>query len=124
MLHITGLSLFRFTDRLVNVLLGNFFEEFTLLLETVSAYQTTAVICDDFNIHVDDTRDAPAQHFLNLIDAFGFAQHVSGPTHICGGHTLDHVITQPKCAPHYIDIDPSMYSDHSLISCNFVLTPM
>ena len=100
-----------------------FFEQFILLLETVSAYQTTVVICGDFNIHVDDANDAPALRFLDLIDAFRFAQHVSGPTHICG-HTIDHVIMQPYCAPYYIDVDPPMYSDHSLVSCNFVLAPV
>ena len=123
MLHITGLSLFLFTDRLVKVLLSNFLKNFTLLFETVSAYQTIVVICGDFNIHVDDANDAPAIRFLDLIDAFGFAQYVSGPTQICG-HTLDHVITQPYCAPHKIGVDPPMYSYHSLVSCNFVLVPV
>ena len=97
-----------------------FFEEFTGLLEVVSAYHTSAIIFGDLNIHVDDADDALALRFLDIIGAFGFTQYVTGPTHV-RGHTLDHVITQPSCAPHDIVVDPPIFSDHHLISCKFMM---
>ena len=49
-----------------------FFEEFTGLLEIVSAYHTSMIISGDLNIRVDDADDASALRFLDIIDAFGF----------------------------------------------------
>jgi hypothetical protein len=61
-----------------------------------------------FNIHVDDVINATALHFLDLLDAFGFMQHINVATHNCG-HTLDLVITQPACCPTLIKVDSQSY---------------
>ena len=44
-------------------------------------------------IHVDDTSDSEACSFTNLIDSFGFIQHVSDSTHR-SGHTLDLMLSR------------------------------
>ena len=92
-----------------------FFEEFTGLLEVVSAYHTSVIISRDLNIHVDDADDASALRFLDIIDAFGFTQYITGPTHV-RSHTLDHIIMQPSCATHDIVVDPPIFSDHQAVS--------
>lgn len=97
-----------------------FFEEFTSLLELLSTYSSNVVIMGDFNLHVDDVTDAAALRFLDLLDAFGFVQHIKGATHSCG-HTLDLVITQPTCCPTHINVDPPVISDHGLVSCSLIL---
>jgi exonuclease III len=55
-----------------------FFEEFTSLLELLSTFSSNVVIVGDFNIHVDDVTDAMALRFLDLLDAFGYMQHIKG----------------------------------------------
>ena len=46
-----------------------------------------------FNIHVDDSNDAYAVEFLDMLESMGFMQYVDVPTHE-QGHTLDLVITR------------------------------
>jgi hypothetical protein len=93
-----------------------FFEEFTSLLELLSTFSSNVVIVGDFNIHVDDVTDAMALRFLDLLDAFGYIQHIKVATHNCG-HTLDLVITQPACCPTHINVDSPIISDHDLVIC-------
>ena len=94
-----------------------FFEDLTSLLEIISTYSSMIVLVGDFNIHVNDSYDVMALHFLDLIDAFGLVQHVTGPTH-ARGHTLDLVITAPNYAPTDISTDRrNIISDHGLTTC-------
>ena len=51
------------------------------------------LIVGDFNYHVEDTSDSEACSFNNLIDSFGFIQHVADSTHR-SGHTLDLMISR------------------------------
>ena len=51
------------------------------------------LIVGDFNYHVDDISDSEACSFTNLIDSFGFIQHVSDSTHR-SGHTLDLMLSR------------------------------
>ncbi len=46
------------------------------------------LIVGDFNIHVDNEKDALGSAFLDILNSIGVRQHVSGPTH-CRNHTLD-----------------------------------
>ena len=97
-----------------------FFDEFAGLFEVVSAYHTSIIISGDLNIPADDADDALAPRFLDIIDALGFTQYVTGLKHV-RGHTLDHIITQPSCASHDIVVNPPIFSDHHLISCKFIM---
>ena len=93
-----------------------FLEEFTSLLELLSTFSSNVVIVGDFNIHVDDVTDATALRFLDLLDAFGFIQHIKVATHNCG-HTLDLVITQAAYNPTHVNVDSPVISDHGLVTC-------
>ena len=50
------------------------------------------LIVGDFNIHVDNSNDATARQFLDMMDSFNLVQHVSEKTH-ANGHTLDLLIS-------------------------------
>ncbi len=42
----------------------------------------------DFNIHVNNEKDALGSAFIDILNSIGVRQHMSGPTH-CRNHTLD-----------------------------------
>jgi hypothetical protein len=86
-----------------------FFEKFTNLLELLSTFSSNVVIVGDFTIHVDDIADVTALRFLDVLDAFGFMQHINVATHNCG-HTLDLLITQLACCPTLIKVDSHIIS--------------
>ena len=69
---------------------------------------------------MDDPDDITAEHFRNLLNAFGLAQHVRSATHVYG-HTLDLIITQPSFSPTLVITDPTIISDHELILCDFTV---
>ena len=75
---------------------GQFIEEFSSLLETVTVTQNTLILIGDFNIHVDDIpNNKEAMNFVEMLDAAGFEQHVDVPTHKAGhSHTLGLVISR------------------------------
>ncbi len=56
------------------------------------------LIIGDFNIHVDNEKDALGSSFVDILNSFGVRQHVSGPTH-CQNHTLDLILS------HGIDVN-------------------
>ena len=81
------------------VLSSTFFDDLSALFERLSMYSCPVVVCGDFNVHVDDSSDAHASsdshavHLQQLLESFGYVQHVTGPTH-SAGHTLDLVIAR------------------------------
>ena len=64
-----------------------FFTELTTVLEKLSIYRCTVVVCGDINVHVDDARDANAIKLKRLLDSFDFRQHVDQQTYK-DGHTV------------------------------------
>ncbi len=56
------------------------------------------LIVGDFNIHVDNEKDALGTAFIDILNSIGVRQHVSGPTH-CRNHTLDLILS------HGIDVN-------------------
>ncbi len=46
----------------------------------------------DFNIHVDNEKDALKSEPIDILDSIGVGQHVSGPTH-CQNHPLDLILS-------------------------------
>jgi hypothetical protein len=82
---------------------------------------------EDFNLHVDaPNTDAYADHFLTLIESFGFQKHVNWPTHN-GDHILDLVLSrQSESLVKSIHVDDSLgrnISDHSAIKCMLNIRP-
>ncbi len=75
------------------------------------------LIVGDFNIHVDNEKDALGSAFIDILNSIGVRQHVSGPTH-CRSHTLDLILS------HGIDVNgveilqqSGDISDHYLVLC-------
>ncbi len=50
------------------------------------------LIVGDFNIHVDNEKDALESTFIDIVNSIGVRQHVSGPTHY-RNHTLDLILS-------------------------------
>ncbi len=51
------------------------------------------VLIVNFNIHVDNEKDALGSAFLDILNSTGVRQHVSGPVH-CRNHTLDLILSR------------------------------
>jgi len=50
------------------------------------------LIVGDFNIHVDNEKDALGSACIDILNSIGVRQHVSGPTHY-RNHTLDLILS-------------------------------
>ena len=75
-----------------------FIKEFgDFLLELVVAADNVLIV-GDFNIHVDNEKDALGLAFKDILNSTGVRQHVSGPTH-CRNYTLDLILS------HGINVD-------------------
>ncbi len=56
-----------------------------------------AIVVGDFNIYVDDGEVKDTVKFLELLEQYGWMQHVKEPMHD-GGHMLDLIkIDAPHC---------------------------
>ncbi len=75
------------------------------------------LIVGDFNIHVDNEKDALGSAFIDILNSIGVRQHVSGPAH-CRNYTLDLILS------HGIDVNgveilqqSDAISNHYLVLC-------
>ncbi len=66
----------------------DFIKEFADFLSELVLAADKVLIVGDFNIHVDNEKDALGSAFIDILNSIGVRQHVSGPTH-CQNHTLD-----------------------------------
>ncbi len=71
----------------------------------------------DFNIHVDNEKDALGSAVIDILNSMGVRQHLSGPTH-CRNHTLDLILSH-GIAVNGVDIlqQSDDISDHYLVLC-------
>ncbi len=76
----------------------DFFKEFGDFLSELVLAADKVLIVGDFNIHVDNEKDALGLAFIDILNSIGARQHVSGPTH-CRNHTLDLILS------HGIDVN-------------------
>lgn len=91
--------------------------------EPISRNKNT-VIGGDFNIHMNDTQDHDVSMFSDMMDSFGFKQHVAFDTHT-HGHTIDLVFTEvtddgerSAC----VECQPGQFlSDHRLVEFSLAL---
>ncbi len=67
----------------------DFIKEFADFLSELVLAADTFSIVGDFNIHVDNDKDALGSAFIDILigNSMGVRQHVSGPTH-CRNHTV------------------------------------
>ncbi len=66
----------------------DFIKEFGDFLSELRLAADKVLIVSDFNICVDNEKDALGSTFIDILNSIGVRQHVSGPTH-CQNHTLD-----------------------------------
>jgi len=94
-----------------------FFDEFSNLLEPTAAYASPVIIAGDINIHLDTATDQNTVTFVQLLDARGLTQHVTGATHAThrGGHCLGVLITPSDLHVPSVCTGLPMLSDHSQI---------
>ena len=78
---------------------------------------THHIILGDFNFHVDNPSDSHATSFLEIIDHFGYRQHVNDSTHDAG-HTLDLIMSRTEDHLLYdIKTHDAAISDHRMVTC-------
>ncbi len=70
----------------------DFIKEFADFLSELVLAADKVLIVGDFNIHVDNEKDALGSVFIDILNSIGVRQHVSGPTH-CRNHTLDLILS-------------------------------
>ena len=96
-----------------------FFEEFPVLLEHLATASGKLIMLGDFNFHVDDTDNASALKFLDIVNCFYLAQHITVPTHK-DGHSLDLIITRnDEDLIFDIDVHDPLISDHFACFCSW-----
>ncbi len=95
----------------------DFIKEFADFLSELVLAADKVLIVGDFNIHVDNEKDALGLAFIDILNSIGVRQHVSGPTH-SRNHTLDLILSQG------IDVNgveilqqSDDISDHYLVLC-------
>ena len=98
---------------------SKFLEEFGAVMECVAAKSASVLVVGDTNVYLDVPTDTNCIAFNDILSGCGFVQHVKGPTHR-DGHTLDVVIT-PSTMDVMVQVDPPIYSDHSLITAKLYL---
>ncbi len=90
-LHCIQVTVFFFT-------IQTLFKEFADFLSELVLAADRVLIVGDFNIHVDNEKDALGTAFIDILNSIGVRQHVSGPTH-SRNHTLDLILS------HGIDVN-------------------
>ncbi len=95
----------------------DFIKEFGDFLSELVLAADKVLIVGDFNIHVDNEKDALGSAFIDILNSIGVRQHVSGPTH-SRNHTLDLMLS------HGIDVNrveilqqSDDMSDHYRVLC-------
>ncbi len=95
----------------------DFIKEFADFLSELVLAADKVLIVGDFNIQVDNEKDALGSPFIDILNSFGVRQYVSRPTH-SRNHTLDLILS------HGIDVSgveilqqSDDISDHYLVLC-------
>ncbi len=95
----------------------DFIKEFGDFLSELVLAADKVLIVGDFNIHVENEKDALGSAFIDILNSIEVRQDLSGPTH-CRNHTLDLILS------HGIDVNgvdilqqSDDISDHYLVLC-------
>jgi hypothetical protein len=90
------------------------------IIERLVIYAAPLVIVGDFNVHLDDIQSAITVGVNKVLSDFDLLQLVTGPTH-SHGHTLDVFIVSNEITA-TVNINPPIFSDHSLITAQLDMT--
>ncbi len=71
----------------------DFTKSFSNFISALVLAQDKVLIVGDFNIHVNNEKDALGSAFIDILNSIGVRQHVSGPTR-CLNHTLDLILSR------------------------------
>ena len=74
---------------------SKFWEEWSEMISGYAASHREVVIVGDLNFHLDNKADRKAKRFINILEEFGFVQHITLPTRV-SGHTVDVLITKKE----------------------------
>ncbi len=75
------------------------------------------LIVGDFNIHVDNEKNALGSAFIDILNSIWVRQHVPGPTH-CQNHRFDLILLQGIYVNGVEVLQQSdNISDHYLVLC-------
>ncbi len=100
---------------------NNFFNDFSTLAEQLATAPGSLAIVGDLNLHMDDSCNANAKKFHDILESFNLKQHVSLPTHN-RGHILDLIITRAEdCLVSDIVVKDPVLSDHLAVHCKLKL---
>jgi hypothetical protein len=89
-------------------------DEFSGLLERIVGYNDAIFIVGDLNIHLNVENDLNSRRLTDLLDAFGFVVHNTGPTHN-RGNLLDIVASRRDQPPPSVEVFDAGLSDHRLL---------
>lgn len=89
----------------------DFIKDFSDFVAFILTCYDRILIVGDFNVHVCCPSKPMAREFLELIEAFHFTQHVSGPTQV-HGHTLDLLLSYGFPVDSVV-VGDAIISDHS-----------
>jgi exonuclease III len=70
-----------------------FLDEWTSFMQKCTKISSEIIILGDINVHMDDRSDPYTRRMNDLLQEYGFHQHVQTQTHV-KGHILDVVITR------------------------------
>ena len=59
-----------------------FFQDFSAFLETTVLCPKVLQVSGDFHFHLDDSSDADARKFMELMDTLILLQHITTPLHV------------------------------------------
>ncbi len=100
----------------------DFIKECAYFLSELVLAADKVLIVGDFNIYVDNEKDALGSAFIDILNSIGVRQHVSGPTH-CRNHTLDLILSY-EININGVEIlqQSDDISDHYLVVCKLHIT--
>jgi hypothetical protein len=100
---------------------AKFFDEFSELLESLSA-DSNHLILGDFNLPFNSKHHADGIKLESLLECANYQQHINVATHT-NGHILDLIMSPitSSLQPVLKEVDRSVTSDHFAVICNLLL---
>ncbi len=92
---------------------STFISEFSEFFISVAPLYVRMLLLGDFNIHLCCLWRPLVAEFSNILDSFGFFQHINQATHVLG-HTLDLIMSYGSSVVD-VFIDDAYFSDHKPI---------
>ena len=100
------------------VTVNTFLTDFAEFLTNVTSQHSNILIAGDFNIHLNDNLSCETAAYTELMQAFGFDQHVEKFTHKAG-NILDHIFTEEASEIRVTRCENKDFiSDHCVIQCD------